>query len=199
VKIRNIRDVAEQVMTKADQEGLIVRNVINKDDAGTRRIILLSVELPPGTVHLLHRHPNAEQIMYVLEGSCLALSEGEPVRLNEGDAVFIAQGEWHGVSNDTGRPAVTLIIYGGLEPWRRLATRSTRGSSMERNERYTGKGRVCTVEKLATRNPWIPDTTPTPPGTQYGTTRSKAEKGNRLRYAVIASSCKPMQHSIYHS
>jgi quercetin dioxygenase-like cupin family protein len=113
MKIRNIRDAAAQVMTKPDQEGLIVGNVINKDDAGARKIILLSVELPPGTVHLLHRHPNAEQIMYVLEGSCLALSEGEPVRLKEGDAVFIAQGEWHGVRNDTDRPAVTLIIYAG--------------------------------------------------------------------------------------
>jgi quercetin dioxygenase-like cupin family protein len=113
VQIRNTRDVAEQVMTKADQEGLIVRNVINKDSAGARKIILLSVELPPGMVHLLHRHPNAEQVMYVLEGSCLALSEGEPVRLNEGDAVFIAQGEWHGVRNNTDQSAVTLIIYAG--------------------------------------------------------------------------------------
>ena len=113
MQIRNTRDVAEQVMTKADQEGLIVRNVINKDSAGARKIILLSVELPPGTVHLLHRHANAEQIMYVLEGSCLALSEGEPVRLNEGDAVFIAQGEWDGVRNNTDQSAVTLIIYAG--------------------------------------------------------------------------------------
>jgi quercetin dioxygenase-like cupin family protein len=93
VKIRSVRDVSAQVMTKPDQEGLIVRNVINGDDTGARKIILLSAELPPGKVHLLHRHPNAEQIMYVLEGSCLALSEGEPVRLNEGDAVFNAQGE----------------------------------------------------------------------------------------------------------
>jgi quercetin dioxygenase-like cupin family protein len=113
VKIRHIRDVAAQVMTRPDQEGLIVKNVINRNDAGARRIILLSSELPPGKVHLLHRHPNAEQIMYVLEGSCLALSVGEPVRLNEGDAVFIAQGEWHGVRNDTGRPAITLVIYAG--------------------------------------------------------------------------------------
>jgi quercetin dioxygenase-like cupin family protein len=113
VKITNIRDVAAEVMTKPDQEGLMVGNVINKGEAGAHKIILLSVELPHGTVHLLHRHPNAEQIMYVLEGSCLALSEGEPVRLNEGDAVFIAQGEWHGVRNDTDQPAVTLIIYAG--------------------------------------------------------------------------------------
>ncbi len=100
-------------MTTPDQEGLIFRNVINKDDAGARGIILLSSEIPPGKVHLLHRHPNAEQIMYVLEGSCLALSEGEPVRLKEGDAVFIAKGEWHGVRNDTDRPAVTLVVYSG--------------------------------------------------------------------------------------
>jgi quercetin dioxygenase-like cupin family protein len=113
VEIRNIRDVAAQVMTKPDQEGLIVRSVINRDDAGARRIILLSSEFPPGRVHLLHRHPNAEQIMYVLEGSCLALSEGEPARLEEGDAVFIGQGEWHGVRNDTDQPAVTLVIYAG--------------------------------------------------------------------------------------
>ena len=54
-----------------------------------------------------------KQIMYVLEGSCLALSESEPVRLEEGDAVFIAQGEWHGVRKDTDQPAVTLVIYSG--------------------------------------------------------------------------------------
>ena len=113
MEIRNIRGASAEVMTKPDQEGLIVRNVINRDVAGARRIILLSSELPPGRVHLLHRHPNAEQIMYVLKGSCLALSEEEPVSLSEGDAVFIAQGEWHGVRNDTDRPAVTLVIYAG--------------------------------------------------------------------------------------
>ena len=113
MEIRNIGDVAAEVMTKPDQEGLIVGKVINKDDTGARKIILLTSELPPGKVHLLHRHPNAEQIMYVLEGSCLALSEGEPVRLKEGDAVFISQGEWHGVRNDTDQPVVTLVIYAG--------------------------------------------------------------------------------------
>jgi hypothetical protein len=36
---KNIRDVAAQVMTKLDQEGLILRNVVNRDDTGTRKII----------------------------------------------------------------------------------------------------------------------------------------------------------------
>ena len=113
MEIRNGRDVAGQVMSEPDQEGLIVKNIIDRDVAGARRIILLSSELPPGKVHLLHRHPNAEQIMYVLEGACLALSEGGAKRLGEGDVVFIAQGEWHGVRNDSNRPVVTLVIYAG--------------------------------------------------------------------------------------
>jgi quercetin dioxygenase-like cupin family protein len=100
-------------MTTPDQEGLIFRNVINKDDAGARGFILLSSEIPPGKVHVLHQHPNAELIMYVLEGSCLALSGGEPVPPNEVNAVFIAQDQWHGVRNDTDRPAVTLVVYSG--------------------------------------------------------------------------------------
>jgi quercetin dioxygenase-like cupin family protein len=113
MEIKKIGDVAARVMSKPDQEGLIVRNVINKDAVGANGTVLLSTEFPPGKVHLLHRHPNAEQIMYVLEGSCLALSEGEPVRIEEGDAVFVARGEWHGVRNDTEGSAVALVIYAG--------------------------------------------------------------------------------------
>ena len=41
MEIRNFRDVAEQVMTRPDQEGLIVSNVINRDDTGASKIILL--------------------------------------------------------------------------------------------------------------------------------------------------------------
>ena len=46
VKARNILDVAAEVITKPDQEGLIfIRNVINEEDAGAYRMILLSLDL----------------------------------------------------------------------------------------------------------------------------------------------------------
>jgi hypothetical protein len=43
------------------------------------------------------------------------------------------------------------------------------------------------------------DTILIPPGTQYGATPSKAQKGNRLRYAAFANPCKPLQHVMHHS
>jgi hypothetical protein len=43
------------------------------------------------------------------------------------------------------------------------------------------------------------DTTLTPPRTQYGAMRGKAEQGKWLSYAGFARLCKPLQHMNYHS
>lgn len=88
------------------------------------KVVLDVVELPAGSVHVLHCHPSCERVTYALKGSSLHLREGGKMRVNEGDAVFVEQGEWHGIENDTDEAAVVLISTAELVTSRRPATRS---------------------------------------------------------------------------
>jgi quercetin dioxygenase-like cupin family protein len=65
-------------------------------------------------MHELHRHPNCEEVVYVLQGSGLHLQDGDPVRVEQGDALYIGRGEWHGFHNDTDRITSLIGVYGGV-------------------------------------------------------------------------------------
>ncbi len=64
------------------------------------------VALAPGEAPPWHRHPEAEQVFYVIEGSGLLqvgaeeAGERQQYRLNPGDLVRVPPGTWHSVYND---------------------------------------------------------------------------------------------------
>jgi quercetin dioxygenase-like cupin family protein len=95
-------------------EGLRVWWLVGRQETGARGIVFNITEFAPGKVHEVHRHPNCEEALYVLEGAGLHLSEGEPVPQRAGEVVFIEQGEWHGFANDTDQPTVVIAVFGGV-------------------------------------------------------------------------------------
>jgi mannose-6-phosphate isomerase-like protein (cupin superfamily) len=58
-----------------------------------------------------NRHADADQWLYVVEGSGTAVVEGEPHPLRPGVLLLVEKGEHHEVRNDGRQPLKTLNLY----------------------------------------------------------------------------------------
>jgi len=99
----------------------------------TRQLLVVQVDMPPGTAHAFHRHPGREEVLWIIEGRGEQWVEQEKRLLGPGDSVFIPSDTVHGIYNDSERvvrflavlsPAETagpmLIDVQHEEPWRSL-------------------------------------------------------------------------------
>lgn len=97
------------------------------------KLLLVRVHMPPGQAHQFHRHPEMEEIIYVLEGTAEQWVDRDKKILGPGDIAHIPMNVVHGTYNagqDTLRflailsPAKIqgppLIDVSGEEPWRSL-------------------------------------------------------------------------------
>jgi quercetin dioxygenase-like cupin family protein len=95
-------------------EGLEVFWLVDRASVGAETLVVNTTTFPPHCWHELHRHPHAEEALYVLSGEGLHLTEGEPMRHRAGEVVHIPRGEWHGFANDTDEPTTVLAVFGGV-------------------------------------------------------------------------------------
>ena len=58
-----------------------------------------------------NRHKGADQWLFVVSGTGVAIVEGERVDLREGILMLIKRGEWHEIRNTGDTPLKTLTIY----------------------------------------------------------------------------------------
>ena len=101
---------------------------------GARDLVVIEVNLLPGRGHNFHKHPDQEEVIYVLAGEVEQWLEQERRILRPGDAVFIDADVVHASFNVSTAPARLLAILrpcvgeggyvsvemGEREPWKGL-------------------------------------------------------------------------------
>jgi mannose-6-phosphate isomerase-like protein (cupin superfamily) len=67
-----------------------------------------------GATHELHRHPNADEVFFVLSGHGVARSGEETFEIGAGDTVFVPHGDAHYFNNiDEKEPLIAIFAYFG--------------------------------------------------------------------------------------
>jgi quercetin dioxygenase-like cupin family protein len=101
---------------------------------GAERIMTVEATFLPGKSHAFHRHPNQEEVIYVLDGELEQWVEHERRLLRAGDAVVIPAAVVHASYNASDRPVRILAVLSPCvgtdgyeveeladeEPWRSL-------------------------------------------------------------------------------
>jgi quercetin dioxygenase-like cupin family protein len=69
------------------------------DICEAEKLLLVRVHIPPGKGHAFHRHPEFEELIYILEGTCEQWVDQEKRILGPGDTVHIPMNMVHGSYN----------------------------------------------------------------------------------------------------
>lgn len=98
-----------------------------------QHLLLVRVGMPPGRAHQFHRHPQMEEIIYVISGTAEQWVDREKRILNPGDSAHIPRNVVHGTYNAGADTLVFLAILSPAntdgpalidvhteEPWRQL-------------------------------------------------------------------------------
>ena len=74
------------------------------------QLLLVRVHMPAGKAHQFHRHPEMEEIIYVISGKAEQWVEDEVRVLNPGEMAHIPKDIIHGTYNPFEEPLVFLAI-----------------------------------------------------------------------------------------
>lgn len=115
-----------------------VRVICDPSSTGARHLTILDGVVSPGKGHDFHKHPNQEEILYVVSGRVEQWIDREKRVLGPGEAAFIEAGTVHASFNIGSDEAKVVAIFGpsvgdaglemiemaGEEPWSSLRQRS---------------------------------------------------------------------------
>jgi quercetin dioxygenase-like cupin family protein len=90
-----------------------VRWLVTKESVGSEKTVFGVTVFPPGAKHDIHRHPNAEEVEYLVSGHGIAYVNDDAVELGAGEAVFVPRDAYHGFENTSNAEVVMAWCYAG--------------------------------------------------------------------------------------
>jgi quercetin dioxygenase-like cupin family protein len=93
--------------------GMDVRWLVTKESVGASATVFGVTTFPPGAKHELHRHPNVEEVEYIVSGHGIAYVEEDAVELGPGEALFVPRNAYHGFENSSDTDVVMAWCYAG--------------------------------------------------------------------------------------
>jgi quercetin dioxygenase-like cupin family protein len=91
-----------------------VRWLVTNDTVGSDESVFGVTYFPPGATHDIHRHENAEEVEYLIQGEGVARVGDDDVAMRVGDAVFVPRNDYHGFRNTSdSETAVMVWCYAG--------------------------------------------------------------------------------------
>ncbi len=90
--------------------GTVNRRLVGRE-TGAKSLEVIIGTVAPGGQAAPHSHSNAEQVVYILEGSIEVEMWRDRQVANSGEAIFLPAGQSHRLSAHGSRPVKVLVIY----------------------------------------------------------------------------------------
>jgi quercetin dioxygenase-like cupin family protein len=97
--------------------------VSRPETTGAEQLVVLDVVLTPGGCHDFHKHPDQEEVLFVISGTIEQWVGEEKRMLSAGDAAFIPKDTVHALS--TTAPKTLVSSRSWVHAWAKLATPSS--------------------------------------------------------------------------
>ena len=89
----------------------------NADVSKQADTFMVKVVMPVGGMHNFHRHPEMNEILYILKGTCEQWVDDEKQILSAGDSVYIDPNIVHGTFNIGDEDLESLAILAPSDGW----------------------------------------------------------------------------------
>ena len=86
------------------------------DNTDAQSLSLGTAVFPKDGAHGPHRHPNAEEFIYVLKGASIQTLEEQSFEMRPGDCVYIPQNAVHSTANIGDGELVILVGFSATDP-----------------------------------------------------------------------------------